>query len=107
MCGTISRTLKGKTKLSTKIKFYKVMAVPVLMYGSENWSLNRSDKRKIEAAEMRFLRPKTGYTLSNKKRNSDIREQLGIFNINDKLTQYKINLNIYKEWMTTDYPKKF
>ena len=25
------------------------------------------------------------------KTSSDIREQLGIFNINDKLTQYKIN----------------
>ena len=25
------------------------------------------------------------------KRSSGIREQLGIFNINDKLTQYKIN----------------
>jgi hypothetical protein len=59
MCGTISRTLKGKTQLSTQIKLYKVMAVPVLMYGSENWFLNRSDKRKIEAAEMRFLRPTT------------------------------------------------
>ena len=32
---------------------------------------------------------------------------MGIFNINDKLTRYKINWNIYKEWMTTDYPKKF
>ena len=53
-CGTISRTLKGKTQLSTQIKFYKVMAVPVLMYGSENWSLNISDKRKTEAAKMRF-----------------------------------------------------
>jgi hypothetical protein len=27
------------------------------MCGSENWSLYRSDKREIEAAEMRFLRP--------------------------------------------------
>ena len=63
MCGTICRTLKEKTQLSTQIKLYKVTAVPVLMYGSENWSLNRSDKRKIEAAEMRFLRPMTGYTL--------------------------------------------
>ena len=67
MCGTISRTLKRKTQLSTQIKFYKVMTVPVLMYGSENWSLNRSDKRKIEAAEMRFLRPMAGYTLWDKK----------------------------------------
>ena len=56
---------------------------------------------------MRFLRPMAGYTLWDKKRSDDIREQLGIFNINDKLTQYKINWrNIYKEWMTTDYPKK-
>ena len=63
MSGTISRTLKGKTQLSTQIKFYKEIAVPVLMYGSEN----RSDKRKIEAAEMRFLRPMAGYTLLDKK----------------------------------------
>ena len=60
MRGTISRTLNGKTQLSTQIEFYKVMAVPVLIYCSENWSLNRSDKRKIEAAEIRFLRPIAG-----------------------------------------------
>ena len=71
--------------------FYKVMAVPVLMYGSEKRFLNRSDKRKIEAFEMRFLKPIAGYTLWDKKRSTNIREQLGIFNINDKLTQYKMN----------------
>ena len=86
MCGAISRTLKGKALLSTQIQFYKMMALPVLMYGSEDWSLIRSDKRKTEAAKMRFLRPTAG-----QKSSSDIREQLGIFNINDKLTQYKIN----------------
>ena len=61
------------------------------MCGNENWSLNRSDMRKTEAAEMRFLRPMAGYTLWDKKRSSDIRDQLGIFNIIDTLTQYKIN----------------
>ena len=30
------------------------MAFHVLMYGSDNWSLSLSHKRKIEAAEMRF-----------------------------------------------------
>ena len=67
MYGTLSRTLEGTTRLSTQIKFYKVMAVHVLMYGSENWSLCRSDKREIKAAEMRFLRPIAGYTLWHKK----------------------------------------
>ena len=47
--------------------------------------------QKIEAAEMIFLIPTAEYTLMDKKRSSDIREQLGIFNFNDKLTQYKIN----------------
>ena len=61
------RTLKGKTQLSTQIKFYKMMAVPFLMYGSENWSLNLLDKRKIEAAEMRFLRLIAEYKLWDKK----------------------------------------
>jgi hypothetical protein len=77
--------------LRSQIKFYKLMAIAVLTYGSENWSLNRSDKRKIEAGEMRFLRPMAGYTLWDKNRSTDIRDQLGIFNINDILTQYKIN----------------
>ena len=68
----------------------------------------KSRKTKIETAEMKFLRPMAGYTVCDKKRSTDIRKQLGIFNINDKLTQYKINWSehIYKEWMTTDYPKK-
>ena len=50
-----------------------------------------ADKRKIEAAEMRFLRPMVGYTLWDNKKSSDLREQLGIFNFNDKLTQCKTN----------------
>jgi hypothetical protein len=62
------RTLKGKTQLPTQIQFYKVMAVHVLMYGTESWSLNRSDKRKIEAAEMKFLRPVAEYILWDKKK---------------------------------------
>jgi hypothetical protein len=40
---------------------------------------------------MRFLKPTAGYALLDEKRSSDIREQLSIFNSNDKLAQYKIN----------------
>ena len=39
---------------------------------------------------MRFLRPMARYILLDKK-SIDIRDQLGIFNINAKLTQYTIN----------------
>ena len=39
-----------------------------------------------------------GYTLGQ-KRNSDIREQLSISNINDKLTQYQIHWREYIQRM--------
>ena len=64
----------------------------IVLNDSENWSLNRSNKKKIDAAEMRFLRPTAGYTLlDKKKRISEIGEQLGILNINDKIKKCKIN----------------
>jgi hypothetical protein len=55
-CGTIKRTLRNKTRKDTMLKVYKVMAVPMLMYGSENWSKSGADRRTVEAAEMKFLR---------------------------------------------------
>ena len=56
---------------------------------------------------MRFLRPTAGYTLLDKKISSDIREQLGIFIINDKLTQYKINWREHIQRMDDNrLPKK-
>ena len=40
--------------------------IPILILLNIMLSLNRSDKRNIEAAEMRFLRPMAGYTLWDK-----------------------------------------
>jgi hypothetical protein len=44
MCGTIQRTLKSEALRTTLLKFYKVMAIPTLMYICENWILNRTDR---------------------------------------------------------------
>jgi hypothetical protein len=47
MCRTIRRTLRQLTLQSTQLKCYKIMAVPMLSYASGNWTINRSDKKKI------------------------------------------------------------
>ena len=44
------------------MKFYKVVAGPSLLYGSETWITTKRDMTRLEAAEMRFLRSVTGYT---------------------------------------------
>jgi hypothetical protein len=54
------------------------MAVPTLLYGCETWALKRGDKRKIETAEMRFLRHVAGYTRRDEISNITIRSELQI-----------------------------
>jgi hypothetical protein len=54
----------------TRIYIYKTLARPVLSYGSEAWTIRRTDERI--SAEMCFLRRTAGYTRWDHKRNEDI-----------------------------------
>ena len=54
ICGTISKHSK-KTRTDSQMKFYKVVARPTLLYGSETWVTMTRDMTGPEAAEMRFL----------------------------------------------------
>jgi hypothetical protein len=38
---TVAPTIKKKTRKETNLKFYKIIAVPVLLYGSETWTLRK------------------------------------------------------------------
>jgi len=73
ICGTIRKHLK-KTRTDTQKKFYKVVARPLLLYGSETWVTTKRDMTGLEAAEMRFLRSDAGYTKLDKIRSQVIRK---------------------------------
>ena len=60
VCGTI-RTLRI-TRRERQLKFYKVIAVPVLLYGSESWVLKKKDESLIQGGAMKFLRAVRGVT---------------------------------------------
>jgi hypothetical protein len=64
------------------------MAVPTLLYGSECWTMRRG-MQKLQAAEMRFLRSVKGCIRLDKIGNEDIRKELGVFPINDKMRRYR------------------
>jgi hypothetical protein len=55
------------------------------MCGCESWEPDRSDKRKIETGEVRFLRHVAGQTRRDEVSNLTIRRELQIFNINYKI----------------------
>jgi hypothetical protein len=52
LIGTIKKNLLKRVRSETILKFYKTLAVPVLFYGAENWTLTVPQKKRIEAAEM-------------------------------------------------------
>ena len=73
-------------RTETILKIYNTLVLPTFLYGSENWTLAALQRRKIEAAEMKLLRPLAGYTLYDHK-NEYIRRALRITGILDKIDE--------------------
>jgi len=80
-----------KALMKTRIKFYNTLALPVLLYGSETWTIKARDARRITAAQMKYMRRKTGYTWIDYKKIHKITKELKITAILDKLLEYKRN----------------
>src|SRR6218665_2171388 len=61
--------------LKSKMKLYSVLVLPVLMQGSECWTLRKEDARRLLVAEMVWLRWIRGR--SERIKNEKTREELG------------------------------
>jgi hypothetical protein len=55
----VFRTQKSLKK--TRIKLYNTLALPVLLYGSETWTIKARDAIGIRPAEMKYTRRTAGY----------------------------------------------
>jgi hypothetical protein len=62
----------------TRIKLYNTLALPVLLYGSETWTIKAMDARRITAAEMKCKRRTAGYTWTDYRTNTQIAIELKI-----------------------------
>ena len=83
MCLDLKKTLK-----KTTMKLYNTLALPVLLYGSEIWTIKASDARSITAVEMKYMRRTAGYSWTDYKTNAQIAKELKITPILDKLLEY-------------------
>jgi len=73
----------------TIIKLYNTLALPVLLYDSETWTIKAKDARRITAAEMKYMRRTAGYTWTDYRTNTQITKELKTSPILDKLLEYK------------------
>jgi hypothetical protein len=97
--GTIKRTIFRKVRTETILKLYNTLVLPTFLYGSENWTLTASQRRRSEAAEMKLLRPLAGYALYDHKTNDTIRRELQTECILDKIDEYRRNWFLHLQRM--------
>jgi hypothetical protein len=88
--GLLNNTLKPNlVQRSTRLKLYKTLALPTLLYGSEIWTIKQCDKNRLRTPEMKYLRRTAGYTLLDHRRNEEILEELHVTPLEDKLCTYR------------------
>jgi hypothetical protein len=83
------RNFRNARGISTKELELKIMTIPVLLYGSETWTLKKRDWNRIQAAEMKYLRKVKGCARLDQIRNEDIRNELGISPLSEKIIEYR------------------
>jgi hypothetical protein len=91
LCGTVHRTLKNKRRKEKRLKFYKAMAIPAFIYGSEIWVPTKKVQTRIQSTEMSFLWKTKGCTKLDHITNEMIRTELNIYTVNDTVEQYRNN----------------
>ena len=69
-------TNEGMT-MDAKKGLYEGVVVPTLLYGSETWSLNASERKRFEVTEMKCLRSMCGVSIRDRVRNEEIRRRCG------------------------------
>jgi hypothetical protein len=62
-----------------------------MTYRSETWTICKSDRTRITANEMKFLRSTAGYTELDKKINTEILRELKINWVLEHIAQYRNN----------------
>ena len=82
--------LDTKIPLKLRMKIYKSVIRPVLLYGAETWSLRKKEEDILERTEMRMVRWIAGISLLERRESEDIRRMSGVCNISEKAREARL-----------------
>ena len=82
--------LDKKIPMKLRIKVYKTVIRPVMLYGSETWAMRRKEEGALERAEMRMLRWIPGVSLMERIESEDIRKRARVCKIRDKARESRM-----------------
>ena len=82
--------LDRKVPMKLRMKIYKTVIRPVLLYGAETWALRRKEEGVLERTEMKMLRWILGVSLMERIESDEIRKRVGICKITDKARESRL-----------------
>jgi S-adenosylmethionine hydrolase len=87
--GNIKTNLKDESRKETQIKFYKSLAVPFILFESKKLSFKEERRKQKPTSRNGILRNVEGCIRSNWEEDCDVKKELNIFTIRDKLNSYR------------------
>ena len=78
------------SQLATKVKCYKAYVLPILLFGSECWSLTKVQSQKLERVHSSCLRSILGVRLSDRHTNEHIRKSCGVATLSAYITANRL-----------------
>jgi hypothetical protein len=81
---------RKKKNTKTKLKVYRTVMGPSLLYGSESWPARGKEISRINAAKMKCFRRIAGKTRQDRICNERIREDLGQEGIENRLVKRQL-----------------
>ena len=79
-----------KMPRNLKIKLYMTVIRPVLMCGAECWTVRKKEEQILEKTEIMMLRRIKGVTLRDIVKSVDIRKELGVSSIQEKVREMRL-----------------
>ena len=98
--GVINQVFKpSQVQRHTRLKIYKTLARPILTYGSEGWIFQKTNEKRLTAAEMRLMRT-TGCLLLEHCQIAEILEELKIDPITEYIQHHRRNWKFHVQMMS-------
>ena len=90
--------------LKLKMKVYRTVIRPVILYGAETWSLRKKEEGLLARTEMRMVRWITGISLRERRESEGIRRMAGICGIVDKAREARLRYFGHVKRREEDHP---
>ncbi len=79
MLGSLGRIMKGRSvSMEVKRDLRNTVIVPTLTYASETWFWNESQRSRVQAVEMSYLRSACGVSRWDRESNEDTYRRCGM-----------------------------